>query len=306
MATLKTLRPGMIDRFDRILRHRTALQLHVLCLFLVLFLGYVDFLTGPELSFSVFYLLPIGVMAWYVPSRACYIYSVFAAVVWDTSNILAGEELSLAVFYLWNGFVRLAFFLTVSTLLRRLHRLLQRERDLSRKDFCTGLLNARAFFEALAAEHSRSARKGRPLGLAFIDLDKFKKVNDEKGHAEGDRVLVMVARALQANLRRSDVIARMGGDEFAIILPECSLQDARGVAAKLVTCVSDLSAREGWPVTASVGMVVQESPAPTDDLDHFLKSSDVLMYQVKEQSRNSFLVQSYAPGELCPRTLTRA
>lgn len=279
--------------FDRIFRRMTAWQIHAFSLAFIFFLGMLDYRTGVEASFSVFYLLPISVVAWYITNPVCYAYSFLAAIVWDASNVLAGEVLSMPIFYVWNGTVRLAFFLTVSSLLQQLRRLLEKERELSRRDYRTGLLNTRAFREALEAEHSRSTRKERSLGLAFIDLDHFKKVNDEMGHAEGDRVLVEVARTLESNLRRSDVIARMGGDEFAVILPECSLEDAALVADKLVNCLRDLSARESWPITGSVGVVVNETPSSSDNLTALVRSSDHLMYRVKEQGRNSFVVESY-------------
>lgn len=289
----------MMVWFDRIFRRLATWQIHIFSVAFISFLGLIDYQTGVEVSFSVFYLLPISIVAWYIKNRSCYGYSVLAAVVWDTSNVLAGEVLSLPIFYIWNGTVRLAFFLTVSSLLQQLRALLDRERELSRRDYRTGLLNARAFGEALQAEHSRSARKERPLGLAFIDLDRFKKVNDEMGHAEGDRVLVEVARTLEAHLRRSDTIARMGGDEFAVILPECSLGDAGLVAEKLVDCLRQLSLRESWPVTASVGVVVNEAPATSDDLAALVRSSDHLMYRVKERGRDSFLVESYSANRSC-------
>jgi diguanylate cyclase (GGDEF)-like protein len=285
---------AMMVWFDKIFRRMTAWQVHAFCWAFIFFLGLLDYRTGVEASFSVFYLLPISVVAWYVKNPSCYAYSVLAAIVWDASNVLAGEVLSMPIFYVWNGTVRLAFFLTVSSLLQQLRALLDRERELSRRDYRTGLLNTRAFREALEAEHSRSTRKERPLGLAFIDLDNFKKVNDEMGHAEGDRVLVEVARTLEKHLRRSDIIARMGGDEFAVILPECSLVDAGQVAEKLVSCLRELSARESWPVTASVGVVVNETPAAQDNLTALVRSSDHLMYRVKEQGRNSFVVEPYS------------
>ena len=267
--------------------------MHLFCLLSTLVMGLLDYLTGYEASFSVFYLAPVSISAWYLHTGSAYLYCLLGAAVWNGANVLAGETFHHPIIYVWNAIVRLFFFWTTAALLQRLRSLLDRERDLSRRDYRTGLLNARAFHEALRAEHSRSARKSRPLGLAFIDLDHFKQVNDEMGHDEGDRVLVEVARTLESHLRASDIIARLGGDEFAVILPECPLEDAEQVGTKLVTCLRELSRKEGWPVTASVGVVVQTEPTTDDDLKEFLKSSDTLMYKVKEQGRDSFLVASY-------------
>lgn len=284
----------MIVFFDRVLSKLSSSQIHLLCTLAILGLGFLDYHTGVEASFSVFYLLPISVMAWYVRSFACYIYSIVAAVVWDYSNVLAGEVLSHPAFYLWNGTVRLAFFLTVSSLLRQLREQLAREREFSRRDYRTGLWNARAFKEALAVEHVRALRQNEPFSLAFLDLDHFKSVNDTRGHEEGDRVLAYVADTLTSSLRRSDVIARLGGDEFVIILPGCDGEAASQVGDKLVKSIRRMSQDNDWPVTASVGVLVHSSPQRGDDLKALLRLSDDLMYRVKQQGRDSYVVAGSA------------
>lgn len=280
----------MIEAFDRILSKLSPSWIHLLCSLAILALGVADYFTGVEASFSVFYLLPISVMAWYVRGRACYVYSFVAAVVWDYSNVLAGEVLSHPAFYIWNGTVRLIFFLTVSSLLRQLRGRLDREREYSRRDYRTGLWNARAFKEALAVEHVRALREKQPFSLAFLDLDHFKSVNDTRGHEEGDRVLSQVADILTSSLRRSDVIARLGGDEFAIILPGCDGEAASQVGDKLTKSIRQMSKDNDWPVTASVGVLVHSSPHREDDLKALIRLSDDLMYRVKHQGRDSFIV----------------
>lgn len=275
---------------DRVLTKLSVLQLHVLCGLTILILGLLDYETGVEASFSVFYLIPISVMAWYVKGKSCYIYAVTAAVVWDYSNLWAGEALSHPAFYFWNGTVRLLFFLTVASLLRQLRALLDKEREFSRRDYRTGLWNARAFKEALAVEHVRAQRQKQSFTLAFIDLDHFKSVNDTRGHEEGDRVLVKVAESLKGVLRRSDVLARLGGDEFVAILPGCDREAASHVGDKLNAAVREMSREHGWPVTASIGLLVHPEARPDDDLKALLHHSDELMYRVKEKGRDSFLV----------------
>lgn len=284
----------MLVAFDRVLRRLTPAQVHLACSVVILVLGTLDYQTGVEASFSVFYLLPISVMAWYVNSPACYFYSLVAAVVWDYANVLAGEVLSHPIFYVWNGSVRLAFFLTVSSLLRQLRAQLDREREFSRRDYRTGLWNARAFKEALAVEHTRALRQKTSLSLAFLDLDHFKSVNDTKGHDEGDRVLAQVADTLKAIVRRSDVIARLGGDEFVIVLPGCDSAAAEQIGEKLVQAIRTMSKEQGWPVTASVGVLVHPDPRAEDDLKALVRLSDQLMYRVKEQGRDSFVVAQSA------------
>ena len=288
----------MIEQFDRYFRGRKPWQIHIFCVGFILLLGWFDYATGFEASSSVFYLLPVSLSAWYLQGNACYFYSIFAAMVWDSANFLAGESYSHPAFFVWNGIVRAIFFVTTATLLQRLRGLLTRERKMSRIDHLTGLSNTRAFHEALNNEHARSIRSEQSLGVAVLDLDKFKKVNDQMGHAEGDRVLVSVAKTLKSQLRRTDTIARIGGDEFAVLLPHCGLDDARNVAEKLLSSLRELSQERAWPVGVSIGVVVLEHPSLSDKLDELLKHSDRLMYRVKEQGRNNFLVELHCPHEI--------
>lgn len=282
-----------MDWLDRTISRWRAWQVHLFCLLLTAGLGAVDYYSGFEASFSVFYLMPLSTAAWYLRGGEGYVYSVLAALVWTLSNVLAGESLSHPALYWWNGAVRSGFFLIVCHLLRKLRVLLDRERQLSRRDHLTGLLNVRAFSEALTAELARAARGTAPLGLAFIDLDRFKEVNDAKGHSEGDRVLVEVARCLGANLRRSDTIARMGGDEFGIILPECTVDNVGLVGQKLLQRLRELSLMQGWPVSASIGVVVREGPSSDDRAEELIRQADNLMYRAKEQGRDSLVVDLY-------------
>jgi diguanylate cyclase (GGDEF)-like protein len=284
----------LVVRVDRRLRHLPPWALYLICLLLILLLGWADYHTGVEASFSVFYLAPICLVAWYDRSRVCYLFAILGACVWDYSNVLAGEVLSQPFFYIWNGVVRLIFFSITSNLLQSLRRMLEAEQELARKDFLTGLLNSRAFRDCLERERARALCKQKPLTLAFLDLDHFKQVNDELGHAEGDRVLTLVAQTLKAELRSGDTIARMGGDEFALLLPDCGPAQAPLVGEKLLKALRQMSATQGWPVGASVGMVVCDLPDLPSEL--LLKQADQLMYRVKEKGRNQALVASCREG----------
>lgn len=275
--------------FER-LEKAPAWKIHLLGILGLVVMGVADYATGFELSFSFFYLMPIYLVAWYLPAPTCYLYSLLAAAVWGYSNFLAGEIFSSPVINFWNSAVRLGFFALTSYLLQKIRGQFNREREMSRRDHQTGLLNGAGFHKTLQIEHSRSVRSGKPIGLLFIDLDHFKSVNDSLGHAEGDRVLTAVAQSLERHLRLSDSVARLGGDEFAVILPECPRTELETVAAKLTQCVRDLSRQENWPVTASIGGLVLEEPKNSDDLKTFLKTSDALMYRVKEKGRDGYLI----------------
>jgi len=154
-------------------------------------------------------------------------------------------------------------------------------------DHLTGLANRRAFFEAAGYEIQRWKRSARPLSLVLIDADHFKAVNDAHGHAAGDCVLRHLAVAMSATFRGVDVIARVGGEEFAILLPGTDGDGARGVATRLCQLVAKQSVE--WNGTAirytvSAGTAVMDTGM--DSVEDLMRRADVAMYAAKGGGRN--------------------
>ncbi len=151
--------------------------------------------------------------------------------------------------------------------------------ELALTDPLTGLANRRALFEALRRELAAALRQERPLTVLVLDLDGFKAVNDRHGHDEGDRVLGLVATALRQALRASDLPVRMGGDEFAAILPGADLATAREVGQRLFAAFDNL--RGINPVTMSIGMA-SFSPEQPVEPETLLRRADEAMYRAKK------------------------
>ncbi|MBL8329293.1 MAG: EAL domain-containing protein [Rubrivivax sp.] len=164
---------------------------------------------------------------------------------------------------------------------------------LARHDNLTGLPNRTLFLEELDRALSRSARSGEPFAVCFIDLDRFKAVNDSLGHAAGDELLKTMAHRLRGTLRATDTVARLGGDEFVLLLERC------GEPAEVQHLMDKVLATIGQPlliqgtsflVTGSVG--VARHPADSDDASELLKHADAAMYLAKERGKN--MVQFYS------------
>lgn len=154
-------------------------------------------------------------------------------------------------------------------------------------DGLTGLANRRAFSEALAREFGRSARYGRPLSLVAIDIDHFKHLNDTHGHLAGDAALRQLGSVLRHNLRREDIVGRLGGEEFAVILPEIDLASARLVADKVRRLISTCGfeyERTPMHFTISAGVVARE--ADDRECDDMIRRADALLYQAKRSGRD--------------------
>ena len=154
-------------------------------------------------------------------------------------------------------------------------------------DGMTGLNNRRHFLELAGTEWSRFKRYGRPLALLMIDIDLFKSVNGEYGQDVGDEVIRSVAEILQTHKRTSDIVGRLGGEEFALILPEATLDSAvaagerfRQLVAEHIVTVAD----HRLPVTISVGATV--CYAETRSFDELLKEADIALYEAKRSGRN--------------------
>ncbi len=157
-------------------------------------------------------------------------------------------------------------------------------RELAATDPLTGIANRRAFMTSAEKELARSNRSGQPVSILYLDLDHFKNVNDRYGHAVGDEVLVRSAAAVREELRAIDVFARIGGEEFAILLPDTPARGALALAERIRARIEALEWLEGrLEITTSVG-VAQRTSGET--LDQLLPRADRALYRAKQGGRN--------------------
>jgi diguanylate cyclase (GGDEF)-like protein len=255
----------------------------------VLLLGivaYLDYMTGVEFSFSLFYLLPITLISWAISARLGLVFAILSSFAWIAVDIWSGNSnrTSNLFAYMWNATTRLGFFL-LPVFMIRLNGALQREQELARTDFLTGVLNARFFHEMAQMEINRSVRYKRPFTIAFIDIDNFKTINDTFGHTAGDGVLRNIAMNIKAHLRKTDIIARVGGDEFVVLLPETNAQTAPVVISNMQRELLKGMNENGWPVTFSIGVLTLS--ATQISVDEILGKADQLMYAVKNNGKDN-------------------
>jgi len=250
-------------------------------------IGGVDHITGYEISFSIFYLVPVGISARYLGKIWAYSICVLSALTWLTVELASGHPYSHQLIPFWNALVRFGFFIAVSLLISNTQQLLKTQQALAQLDGMTGLLNARAFKQSCTAIFELASRHQHPLAIGYIDLDGFKSVNDTLGHSMGDEILKQVAAVLAGRLRKSDLCARLGGDEFAILLPETNLDGARSYFYGLHTSLMALATVHQWPIGFSIGIAVFTAPQASPD--EAIRKADNLMYQVKRSGKNNVL-----------------
>ena len=183
---------------------------------------------------------------------------------------------------------------------------LEVNRELATRDELTGLINRRAMLDLMALEHSRSLRSGRPLLLAQLDIDHFKPINDQHGHATGDRALQAFAGTVRASLRDSDVLARWGGEEFVLMLTDTSAEHARELLERIRQAVQALEIAHSagsLQLTVSIGLAQH---LPGDTVEHTLERADQALYRAKALGRNRVVVAPAAHRTVAAGTSARA
>ena len=277
---------------DSMLQQRSVTQINLISLVFVALISLIDAQVGYEIAVSIFFLIPIAISTWYAGKFSGLCFCIIAAAIWlFVDNVLSAHPYSNPVAPYWNTIVRLGFFLITSNLLHQLRQHLIIETKLSRTDSLTQLLNRRGFTEQVEQLLGIAARHGRPVVIAYIDLDNFKKINDELGHSEGDHVLHVVGKIITHSLRTTDIAGRMGGDEFAIVLPETDEAGAKSVFDLFRNNLLEAAQKHHWPIGLSIGVVAFSTPSAS--LDEAIRIADSLMFQVKSSGKNGILFQSF-------------
>lgn len=173
----------------------------------------------------------------------------------------------------------------------RTHIILKKQRDelswLAMRDPLTSLFNRHYLLEAIKQKMSHASRHEESLCLLAVDLDHFKQINDKYGHVQGDHVLQDVASILRDNCRNEDIAARIGGEEFAVVLDHCDLELAEKKAESLRNCI-ETRFLNALPVTASIGVAKMETGDKS--FDDLFNRADKALYSAKEHGRNRVIV----------------
>jgi len=254
-------------------------------LLLVVLLGVINCLSGPDVSFLIFYTAPIILAAWYVGRNAGFLMCAASGSSWVVVAVLTHEHYASPFIPYWNVSVLLGFILILSYIVSAFKRSLEKERELARTDYLTGTVNGRFFMELAEAEITRARRHGRPFTVAYMDVDDFKLVNDRFGHSAGDALLRTVAESVKGSVRAIDVVARLGGDEFAVLMPETDGHAAEVATRRIRRDLLEVARRNGWPVTYSIGVVTWDTPPHS--VDEMLRTADDLMYAAKRNGKNT-------------------
>jgi len=257
----------------------------------VILIGYANHHAGLEISASIFYLFPVALVSWCAGRREGGFIASASSVAWYVADWYAGREYSHPLIHYWNMVVMFGFFFIMSFTLSGLKEALEEEKKLARADSLTGVANPRYFSELAVREIERCRRYQHPLTLLYMDCDNFKAVNDQFGHQAGNQLLRVVAAALRNNTRTTDIVARMGGDEFAVLMPETGEQLVPKALERLRTRLVEALQEGGFSVTLSMGAAVYLFPPAS--MDEVIRSADRLMFLAKTQGKNRVQYQVF-------------
>jgi diguanylate cyclase (GGDEF)-like protein len=244
-------------------------------------------LAGTYYSVDALYCLPIVQAAHLSAIRALRrsdtkipaVVGTLVAIVWTAAEYWAAyPDYPLAPLLL-NVFARSVTLTVIGRVVAKLWR----EREYARKDALTDLANRLEFFDRIEVEQSRSERSGLPYSVLFIDIDEFKKLNDQEGHHIGDDALKVVAKVLKDNSRQVDTIARFGGDEFVLLAPETDENSCAVLIKRILAAAKQAFQSRNWQISLSVGHAT--ATGRQRDIDEILREADRKMYSIKKAGR---------------------
>lgn len=241
-----------------------------------------DYLTHAHyvLEFSPFYLVPISFFSWFIGKRSGFTLGILSVMI---GFFIRLRQEPRAIAY-WDALVWFALYICATVIVVQLKALYEHERYLSRIDPLTRIGNRRSLLEAASAAKSVSDRQRVPLSISYIDLDGFKQLNDRFGHSAGDSVLAATASAIAKAVRPSDVVARIGGDEFAVLLPGADGEAAIGILRRVRLELDSVMMQHRWPMTFSIG--IASFTPPLGSVPEMIHAADQTMYIAKKKGKN--------------------
>jgi diguanylate cyclase (GGDEF)-like protein len=266
------------------------------CLIAIGLLTVTGIAASADYRIGFLYLGPLVIAAWWLDRRLALSCAATASVGLVAGDVTRGTELPLDAL-LWNEFTRVTTLLATTAFvssLRGSRDRLEAERDamveLTVTDPLTGLYNRRFLEEQMRILHSGAARRRGSFSVLAIDVDGLKRLNDEHGHAAGDAALAAIAAVLRNAVRRSDVVARTGGDEFVVLAPEMAIAQAADLASRLVRAVAAGAAGPG-PRLAGVSIGVASWDGH-ESSQRLLERADQLQYAAKRLGGARFVVEA--------------
>jgi diguanylate cyclase (GGDEF)-like protein len=244
----------------------------------------LDYATGLDYTFSLFYYIVVALGALLLGRWLGFVTSALTVILWTAVSLANGMHYGQIGGLVWAIVTRVTTLVLLVSLVTTLQDLAFELGHLAQRDPLTHVLNRRTFVEILDREVRKANRYDRPLTLAYFDIDDFKEINDRRGHQGGDGVLKALVSTIQDRIRPEDALARFGGDEFVLLLPDLSFQDAQTALGRIF---GGLPAE--LPGGASVSVGAMTFFPVSGDLDALVHRVDQVLYEVKRSGKGRLL-----------------
>jgi diguanylate cyclase (GGDEF)-like protein len=257
---------------------------------LLLIVGFLDLETGPQISFSIFYLIPIVLVSWCTGIAAGRWFSILGAIIWLAADLTSGQVYAQIWIPFWNMLVRLSFFIIVASTLASLKIKIEKETESARRDFLTGLANPRGFYENAEVELERATANPQPITLAFVQAEGLKWINERYGRQAGDQMLCALVETIQNIVPNQHLVARFTGTLFAILLPDTGHDAAQKLLHEIQKQLRDLTQRK-YQRPMTFGIAGRIYVTPLRDLGNFMHEADRLMAHLTEKTINEIVLE---------------
>lgn len=245
-------------------------------------IGIMQFLWAPGISMLFPSMLITMSASWFIGKKWGFGMALVAALAELASPLFAGTPPAGVFGPVWNFIATLFANILIAHLAEYTRRHREAERDLIRKDYLTGIDNIRSFYDEGSMELERCRRNRTPITIVYMDIDDLESLNDTLGHRVGDRALQSIAAAIKDAVRITDIVARIGGDEFAVLLPGGDFSQSSTVITRLQETVMSLLTAKRWPISVTTAGITYLSIP--DSIDHLLKGAEESMDIAKQSS----------------------
>ena len=284
----QALNIGLVEKIPmRLVKYFSSKSIYfVICFSFVslLIVSMLDYVTGYETTLILFYLVPVISASLLLNKNWAIAFSILGTLLVVIVELLSQNIYSSVFIAFWNGLAVFGVFLTVSGILIVLRNSLLKEQKLARLDMVTGISNSRHFYELASIEMSRARRYKRAFTVVYVDVDNFKKVNDDMGHDKGDDLLRLIAATIKKNIRVNDIVSRVGGDEFILLFPETDKGKAKSTIETVFKKLKIVMFNKKWKVTFSAGVIT--CLTAHCDIQKIIKAADAQMYYAKKHGKN--------------------
>lgn len=279
----KSFCPRTVDLFSK-LSHQNII---IFCIVQVLFIGWLDCVTN-DYALIILYLFPVFLTSWFAGTSIGFLFCILSIAARLAADFWSGSVFYRypAVYY-WNIITEFAVLLLMSLLFSILKNTLDADKRRSKIDPLTGALNRSSFFEQAEHELNRARRHHRFFSVIYLDIDNFKKINEQFGYQTGDELLVVLASVLENSIRNYESLSRFSGDEFILLMPEADEEAALSYLSKIRSELKQAIKSKNWDAEISMCALVYLT-AP-NSVDEILRTADEIMYSVKKSEKSSML-----------------